>query len=757
MIGAIETLPELDSQSFKQIVGTRASKLARIQTQFALDRMTALLPALRFDTVPLPTPGDKDLRTDLRDVPADFFTRDLDDAVRDGRLNAALHSAKDVPDPLPDGLDECWLPWREDPRDVLVLRRGLTLDTVVKPVIGVSSERRDAYARQQFPGAVMKPIRGNIEQRLRQLDAGDYDILLMAAAALMRLDLADRISAWIAPTALATPAGQGILALTFRAADKFWLRLRSLFVKPVVFAGAGAGSYDTCTVGAVEAMARCDICFYDSLLDTVLLDRLPPHARRVDVGKRCGNHRMTQHEINGQLIVAARRGYRVVRLKGGDPGFFGRLTEEIESLDAARLPYRVLPGVSSLNVATSGTGLLLTQRGIARGFTVMTPRRHDGAAGSVQAEARAALPIAFFMGIGVLPEIVRQLRAEGMDTATPAAVVFDAGSLEETVIRGTLTDIAGKISASRHRQSSAGDYSRPGLILIGSPAARTPYPRWGALSGRRVLLPCSVTLIPKAMDAVRDLDGIPLPLPLLRMVRDPGCLHVLQAMRDYDWLVVTSPSSVRMLMQQLPAAGIDLRALPRILVSGSGTAATFKHYGITPDIVPDRHYGTKGVVNMARQHLAAGAAVLRLRSRQAGPDLAQALTAAGFKVRDTVLYNHVSMQFASAAVSGTDDAASGVEVAKPGSPPENIPPFDAVFFASASAVTAFMSRSIPYDLADKTVMAIGQPTLAALTSHGIHVARLPLKATVGDGMAMLAAVMLEDDLKDENFYQNKGT
>ena len=107
-------------------VGTRASKLARVQTHEALTRLAMLLPCLRFEEVPFRTPGDRDLRSDLRESPPDFFTRDLDEAITDGRLDAALHSAKDLPDPMPAGLDWCWLPGAEDARDVLVLRQGMT-------------------------------------------------------------------------------------------------------------------------------------------------------------------------------------------------------------------------------------------------------------------------------------------------------------------------------------------------------------------------------------------------------------------------------------------------------------------------------------------------------------------------------------------------------------------------------------------------------------------------------------------------------
>ena len=130
-------------------VGTRTSKLARLQTRGALDHLVRWLSALRFEEVFLQTPGDRDLRTDLRVSPAEFFTRDLDEAILRGELDCAVHSAKDMPDPVPDGLDWCWLPWREDPRDVLVLRLGLTLESLPQAPVSVplcADKKGERYA-----------------------------------------------------------------------------------------------------------------------------------------------------------------------------------------------------------------------------------------------------------------------------------------------------------------------------------------------------------------------------------------------------------------------------------------------------------------------------------------------------------------------------------------------------------------------------------------------------------------------------------
>ena len=107
-------------------LGTRSSRLAQVQTGNALRALGECFPAVVFEAVPVSSPGDRDLRTDLRESPDDFFTRDLDEMVLAGELDGAVHSAKDVPDPVREGLDWFWLPWREDPRDVVIAPAGQT-------------------------------------------------------------------------------------------------------------------------------------------------------------------------------------------------------------------------------------------------------------------------------------------------------------------------------------------------------------------------------------------------------------------------------------------------------------------------------------------------------------------------------------------------------------------------------------------------------------------------------------------------------
>lgn len=215
--------------------GTRPSGLALTQSRAALDRIESLCENLRFESVPISSVGDRDRTTDLRESPADFFTRELDDALLRGDIDLAVHSAKDLPDPVPQGIGSFWLPWREEPRDVLVLAKGRSVaDLPDNPVVGVSSDRREDYTSRRFPKGIQKPVRGNIEERIAQVDDGSFDIVIMAAAALVRLGMQDRISEWIELDELKVPEGQGYLAITFREGDPEILALRDLIASDML-------------------------------------------------------------------------------------------------------------------------------------------------------------------------------------------------------------------------------------------------------------------------------------------------------------------------------------------------------------------------------------------------------------------------------------------------------------------------------------------------------------------------------------------
>ncbi len=690
--------------------GTRSSRLAVIQARGALDRIEGMLPAIKFDIIELSSPGDRDRSTDLRESARDFFTKDLDDALLNGDIDCAVHSAKDLPSPMPDDIDWFWLPWQEDPRDAIILPAGKTsADLQAEPIVGISSERRETWCVTRFPNAILKNIRGNIESRLEQLDNGDYDMLVMAAAALNRLDLQDRISELVSEDELPPPDGQGYLAVTFKSENKTMLHLRSLFTKSVDFVGAGIGSSDMCTLAGINAIENCDVCIHDALMPQGLIDYVPANALRIDAGKRCGDHHLDQNAINALIAEHARRGSKVVRLKGGDPGIFGRLAEEVETLDKLQLSYKVIPGISSVQLATTTTGMLMTRRGLSKGFCVMTPRKQGGGIDPVNGNERAKLPIAFFMAAKAIPEVTKQLTDDGVAPDTPAAIVFAAGTDDEQIIKSPLSELHSSLIT--HHSSLA---SLPGLLLVGETTAYS-YTSYGALKGNKILLTCSEALQEKASRITSDLGGIPVQRPLIDLVPLNAAIDDIANIETYDWMVVTSPSAARCFFDIASANNIDLRSVPKVLVCGTGTADEFKKRGITPDAMPDSGFNATSVVNTIKPCINKGDRILRLRADKAGTSLAEELGKLGADITDCVLYENKPVRY------------------------DSLPDFDSVFFASASAVLAFSELWGAEALSSKTILSIGIPTAKELGKMNLESDIIGDEATVKSAISTLAA------------------
>ena len=229
----------------------------------------------------------------------------------------------------------------------------------------------------------------------------------------------------------------------------------------VYLVGAGCGAADLITVRGLRLLERCGAVVYDDLLDQALLDAAPEGAEKIYVGKRRGRHSMAQEDINALLIVKAREGKTVVRLKGGDPFVFGRGGEEALALQAAGIAWEYVPGVTSAVAVPGAAGIPVTHRGVSRSLCVVTARTADSAEGLPEnLEELAHLPgtLVFLMGLSQLKEIARRLIGAGLPPDTPVAVI--GGKNAPRTIRGTLGDIA-----ERAREAAA-----PAVIVVGGTA-----------------------------------------------------------------------------------------------------------------------------------------------------------------------------------------------------------------------------------------------------------------------------------------------
>ena len=209
----------------------------------------------------------------------------------------------------------------------------------------------------------------------------------------------------------------------------------------VVLVGAGPGAADLLTVRAVRHLAAADVVFYDALVDQGVLD-LAPRAVKHFVGKRAGRPSMEQGTIIRLLVLAAKRGHAVVRLKGGDPFVFGRGGEEALELAREGIACEIVPGISSAIAAPAAAGIPVTHRGLSKGFIVLTGEPDDAWQGVLAELSPRSVTIVMMMALSKRSGIAAVLLARGWDPATPVAIILAATTARETRVLATLAELA---------------------------------------------------------------------------------------------------------------------------------------------------------------------------------------------------------------------------------------------------------------------------------------------------------------------------
>ena len=236
---------------------------------------------------------------------------------------------------------------------------------------------------------------------------------------------------------------------------------RALRPGSVTLVGAGPGAPDLLTRRGAERLAEADLVLYDALVDPAAL-ALAPTAQRIFVGKRAGRPAVRQSFINRLMIRAARRGRKVVRLKGGDPFVFGRGGEEGLALTAAGVPFEVVPGVSAATAAATLAGIPVTHRGVSSAFVVVSGHAAAAYGPVLESLAPHSATIVVLMGITQLRPLAALLVERGWHPLTPVAALFGASTEESDLCLMTLGD---------PHDLRSGGRGAPGTLVIGDVVA----------------------------------------------------------------------------------------------------------------------------------------------------------------------------------------------------------------------------------------------------------------------------------------------
>jgi uroporphyrinogen III methyltransferase/synthase len=350
----------------------------------------------------------------------------------------------------------------------------------------------------------------------------------------------------------------------------------------VYLVGAGPGDPGLITLKGRKALERADAVLYDNLANERLLDYAPARAERIYVGKKRAEHEMSQEEISALMVKLARRGWTVVRLKGGDPFIFARGGEEVEALAEAGVPFEIVPGVTTPLGLAAYTGVPLTHREHTSAVTFVTGHNVEaidwGKIGSAET-------VVLFMGLVNFPAIAREMIARGRDPRTPAMAVRWATRPDQITVAGTLETLPGLIAERGLRP--------PATIVIGEVVALRERFNWFEklpLFGRRIVVTRDRRQAPELAQPLEELGAEVLLAPVIeiRPPADPGPLRAaLARLSSYDWLIFTSVNGVRSFIQHLDASGCDLRSLrARICAIGPATRAAVEALHLKVDRMP---------------------------------------------------------------------------------------------------------------------------------------------------------------------------
>ncbi len=507
-------------------------------------------------------------------------------------------------------------------------------------------------------------------------------------------------------------------------------------VGKVWLVGAGPGDIGLFTVKGMDVLSKAEVVVYDSLVGQGVLSQIPLAARLINVGKRANQHTMPQEQINEVLLKEAKKGYRVVRLKGGDPFLFGRGGEELELLAKNGIPYEMVPGVTSPLSVPAYNGIPVTHRDFCSSLHIITGHKRAGQEYDIDFEAlvRTGGTLVFLMGVSALGDICRSLIKAGMDCEMPAAVLQKGTTADQKRIVATVSTL--------ETETVRLGIETPAIIVVGKVCTLAEKFAWYEelpLAGWKVLVTRPKNLISRTSARLREMGAEVLELPAIRTVpvEDQSRLYAaLDDMEAYQWIVFTSPTGVGVFFEEMQKREKDIRSLGKVRIAaiGEGTRSKLKERGLYVDLMP-KVYDGDSLGEALAEKLTGGERILIPRGFRGNANLVRLLEEAGAQVEDVATYETVYER--SALIDESKEIASGA--------------VDCVVFTSASTVKGFVEGTEGLDYKKVTAACIGRQTKAAADAYGMktHMAE---KATIESLIALVVQIKAEENKRQEREY-----
>ena len=476
-------------------------------------------------------------------------------------------------------------------------------------------------------------------------------------------------------------------------------------VGKVWLVGAGPGDPGLFTLKGREVLSRAEVVVYDALVGSGVLTMIPKDAELINVGKRSSNHLAPQETINRILVEEAKKGKRVVRLKGGDPFLFGRGGEEMELLKLEKIPCEVVPGVTSAIAVPAYNGIPVTHRDFCSSVHIITGHKKKDEKYDIDFEAlvRTKGTLVFLMGVKALPDIMKGLLENGCDPFMPAAILQKGTLAGQKRIVATVSTLEEEVE----RQG----VETPAIIVVGKVCDLAQEFAWYEelpLAGKKILVTRPRELVSAMSRKLREKGAEVLELPAICTVPVPDNVLLQKAIREldtYQWLVFTSPTGVRVCFDELRAEKKDIRALAglRIAALGSGTAKALESRGLYPELIPEIFDG-EALGKALAEKLSGTEKILIPRAALGGRELIEELQKKGVVVDDIPTYDTLYETPGAVDEKAEFDAGS----------------VDYAVFTSASTVRGFEQAVKGIDFSKVKAVCIGRQTKAAADVLGME-------------------------------------
>lgn len=467
----------------------------------------------------------------------------------------------------------------------------------------------------------------------------------------------------------------------------------------VILVGAGPGDPGLLTQKGRQAIENAQVVVYDRLVSPAILSLIPRDAEKINVGKESSNHLVPQEEINRILLRKAQEDKRVVRLKGGDPFLFGRGGEELELLEAAGIPFQVVPGVTSALSVPAYAGIPVTHRDFCSSVHIITGHARAGAELHIDFEAlrRTGGTLVFLMSVSSLPRICRGLLDAGMAPDMPAAVIEKGTCPGQRKLISTLEKLP--------QDAKAAGVKSPAIIVVGKVCALSSRFDWFdglPMKGKTVVVTRPEDRSGTLTQRLRELGAEVVDYPCIRTVareENPELEEAMENLSRYRCLVFTSPAGPEIFFRRLRAAGKDARALSGLTLAAIGpkTAKAMERFGVTADLVPETYDSD----HLAKALETVEGPVLLCRASRGSTALPEMLERKGIPFADVPVYDTVYAAPAPQKV----DALLGETLL--------------VTFTSASTVRGFVESLPGRDLKNVIGCCIGKQTEAEAKKYGL--------------------------------------